>query len=67
MMGLKASFVGPDFIVSVGDNFYPSEYNIALRPGPANGTMNESCRHTHLILRNLLRKRGCRRSVKSIR
>ena len=40
MMGLKASFVGPDFIVSVGDNFYPSEYNIALRPGPANGTMN---------------------------
>lgn len=40
MMGLKASFVGPDFIVSVGDNFYPSEYNISLRPGPANGTMN---------------------------
>jgi hypothetical protein len=32
MMGLKASLVDPDFIVSVGDNFYPSEYSIALWP-----------------------------------
>lgn len=24
MMGLKASLLGPDFIISVGDNFYPS-------------------------------------------
>ncbi len=25
MMGLKASLLGPDFIISVGDNYYPSE------------------------------------------
>ena len=26
MMSLHASLVGPDFVVSVGDNFYPSKW-----------------------------------------
>ena len=25
MMGLKASLLEPDFVISVGDNFYPSK------------------------------------------
>ena len=35
MMALKASTVQPDFIISVGDNFYPSESSFCMTLGSA--------------------------------